>query len=353
MNKDEFVINASEHEKRMLYKRFCKDNNLSINLFEDPYFHSRLNLYNDFYQTNEKWEQMWDMLKDFNTVQDYFEYYDKVKDTIINKIKTCEAYDKFISYNNSNDDIFVKKIKSKFEKRTLYSEVNDKKVFLSIDMKQANFHAMKYYDENIFNRADTWRCFMSYFTPYKYIQDSKYIRQVILGNCNPRRQVSYATFLMCSLYEILEPLNLKCISIEADELVYELDLDKEPLKLFDSFTCDTLTGITQSIKDLIKNTIYEKNIPLTIDIFRLYHIDGTKGYIKRCFIDDESNLYSLKNKLKCFNSVELPFVLRALKNENIKPNDMIFYAGDINRIAILKDPIDVLIPKDLINYKIL
>ena len=88
MNKDEFVINASEHEKRMLYKRFCKDNNLSINLFEDPYFHSRLNLYNDFYQTHEKWEQMWDMLKDFNTVQDYFEYYDKVKDTIINKIKT-------------------------------------------------------------------------------------------------------------------------------------------------------------------------------------------------------------------------------------------------------------------------
>ena len=349
MNKDNFVISASEHEKRMLYKRFCKDNNIPINLFEDPYFHSRLNLYDYFYHTDEKWEQLWEMLKDFNNVQDYFEYYDNVKDEVINKIKSSNIYNTFISYSNPANDNFVKEIKSKFEKRTLYSEVNDKKVFLSIDMKQANFNAMRYFYD-MFEGKTNWKEYLSLYTPYEYIQNSKYIRQVILGNCNPRRQVSYATFLMCSLYEILEPLNFRCISIEADELVYELDLSEEPLDLInDPFVIDVISGIFESINELLQGTIFNNQIPLTIEIFRLYKIDGTKGYIKKCINND----FKIQNKLKCFNSVELRFVLRALRDDNIKPNDMIFYAGDINRIAILKDPINVLIPKDITILDIL
>ena len=346
MNRDEFVINASEHEKRMLYKRFCKDNNIPINLFEDPYFYSRLELYDDFYNTKEKWNSMWDMLKDFDNVQDYFEYYDKLKDKIINDIKDTEAYQSFINHDTKDNSVFVTDIKNEINKRNLYSETNDKQIFLSIDMKKANFYGMKFYNKDMFKGNNSWEKFMSSYTSYQYIQNSKYIRQVILGNCNPRRQVSYSTYLMCNLFNFLRPLNLECISIEADELIFKLDVSEDILNLNDPFVIDYLTHFETYIKEFIKNTPFEIQIPLTIDIFRLYKIDGTNGYIKKCITND----FEIQNKLKCFNSVELPFVLRALKNETIKTNDMIFYAGDINRIAVLKDPIDVLIPKDLINH---
>ena len=76
-------------------ERFCKDCNIPIKLFQEPYFTDRLKLYNTFYNTLEKWDRFVKWLNQYNCEQDYFEEYNKVKDNAISFIKESEAYNLF------------------------------------------------------------------------------------------------------------------------------------------------------------------------------------------------------------------------------------------------------------------
>ena len=38
-------------------ERFCKDCNIPIKIFQEPYFTDRLKLYNPFYNTLKRWDR--------------------------------------------------------------------------------------------------------------------------------------------------------------------------------------------------------------------------------------------------------------------------------------------------------
>lgn len=346
MNKHNFIVAANDEEKRQLYQRFCKDCNIPINIFKDPIFQSRLHLYDPFYNTMKKWNMLWDMLQDFDSVQDYFEYYNEIKDSAINFIKSTFGYSDFISKQNDEKHKYVQDIKKEINNTALYSEQNHKKMFLSIDMRQANFNAMKHFDESIFKNEPTWETFMRHFSKYDYICKSKYIRQVVLGNCNPTRQVFEATYLVCKLYEMLKPLNLKCIRIEADELIYEIDEN-----VFEKQNFHGYLGFINKIINILENTDYGFIIPLNIELFRLYTVEGTNGYIKKCFSYDFD--FPINLKLKCFNTAELPFVIRRLLGEDITINDKMIYSGDIKRMCVLAESYEVSIDETLFDEIVL
>ena len=86
--------------------------------------------------------------------------------------------------------------------KDIFKPSNDGKLFISIDMRKANFSALKNYDSGIFDSVDTWEEFISRYTDNKHIINSKYIRQVILGNCNPKRQVTYENILWMEFWII-------------------------------------------------------------------------------------------------------------------------------------------------------
>ena len=67
-------------------------------------------------------------------------------------------------------------------------------------MKKANFSALRHYSPAIFKNVETWEQYIGFFTPSEHIRNSKYIRQVILGACNPKRQITYERYLMTMLY---------------------------------------------------------------------------------------------------------------------------------------------------------
>lgn len=63
-------------------------------------------------------------------------------------------------------------------------------------MKKANFTALRHYNKDIVGGKDTYEDFLGMFTDENYFKESKYIRQVIFGNVNPKRQITYEKFLM-------------------------------------------------------------------------------------------------------------------------------------------------------------
>ena len=83
---------------KTLKERFCKDNNISIKVFHEPYFTERLELFNRVMPENNilnKYNQFLEYLKHFETEEEYFDEYARIKNEAILAIKNNPKYQEF------------------------------------------------------------------------------------------------------------------------------------------------------------------------------------------------------------------------------------------------------------------
>ena len=66
-------------------ERFCKDCNIPLRLFQEPYFTDRLQLYDPYYGTLAKWEVFTGELSGYSSEQDYFQEYNRIKESEIGR----------------------------------------------------------------------------------------------------------------------------------------------------------------------------------------------------------------------------------------------------------------------------
>lgn len=289
-----------------LKERFCKDCNIPLKLFKEPYFTDRLQLYDSYYNTLDKWNIFVRELEKYRCEQDYLEEYNRVKDTAINDIKLSDGYNRFNEEDMGKYSVKYKDLPSK----DIYKPSNVGELFISIDMRKANFSALKFYDKSIFSNADTWEEFVGRYTENKHIVNSKYIRQVILGNCNPKRQVTYEKYLMGFVLEVLiDELGYSASDIaffSNDEIVINMGKYEDCIN-------------KQKILEMVVNVRF--NIPFRIELFYLHKITRTNGYYKEIV----KNIIEREYEFKCLNNYTLPFVLRKFNGEEITENDKLFY----------------------------
>ena len=285
-------------------ERFCRDCNIPIRLFHEPYFMDRLTLFDKFYGTLEKWNVFVEELQKYHCEQDYFEEYNRVKDAAINSIKETEAYQRF---NNDNMNQYI--IRKDLPKTDIFKTDNDGRIFVSVDMRKANFSSLYHYDKDIFSGASTWEEFIGRFTSNKHIINSKYIRQVILGNCNPGRHITYEKYIMNGILEFLTksifPIN-KVVFFSNDEIV--VDITDYGLK----------DNAFLRLQEYLDNKI---NVPVKVEIFKLHKIINTDGYYKEIFKENGET----EIEFKCLDNYMMPFVLRTFLGEEITENDKVFY----------------------------
>lgn len=290
-----------------LKQRFCKDCKIPISVYDEPYFSERLELYDKFYNSKEKWNVFLNEVAKYDCDQDYFEEYNRVKEQAMSSIKESDAFKRF---NNEDMNKFSVKY-SDLTTKDIYKESNVNKLFISIDMKKANFSALQHYDSNMFGDSKTWEDFIGEYTNNKHIINSKYIRQVVLGNCNPRRQVTYEKYLMGEVLSHIEKYNLKdkVVFFSNDEIVFDMSEDNVELKLL-LYMC----------KCLQEDINEDLNIPCRVELFKLLNIKGTDGYLKEVI----KNIDEREYEIKCLNNYMLPFVIRRLQNQEITENDKVF-----------------------------
>lgn len=286
-------------------ERFCKDCNIPIRIFQEPYFTDRLTLYDKFYGTLEKWNIFLNELGKYHCEQDYFEEYNRVKDAAILDIKNTKAYQKFNEEDMNKYVVTHKNLPNK----DIFKSSNDGKCFISIDMRKANFSSLYHYNADIFDGADSWEEFISKYTDNQHIINSKYIRQVILGNCNPKRHITYEKYFMDGaltyLTEVFVSMD-RVVFFSNDEIVLDIsDMDKNK---------------QERIAFAISNGMKDMPIPLKTELFVLHKIVGTDGYYKE-IIDENGNV---ELEFKCLDSFALPFVLRKFLGENVTESDRVF-----------------------------
>lgn len=285
-----------------LKKRFCKDYNLPIVIYDNPYFYERLCTIDSLFDCVDRFEDFCLELSKFNNEQEYFEYYNKVKDEVINYIKSNPEY---IGFSESEF-----KTTTEYGKRNLYVENNDNKTFISLDMKKANFSALQHYSSEIFKNCLTWEKFIKTFTDCEHIINSKYIRQVIMGACNPKKQIKYEHYLMADLLNHLHSNinNINVYSLGEDEIILSIDNA--------GYSFNQLQTIVKSHP--IGNTI-------RITMFDLHKIKGTDGWLKNIYNVGEHCENRDIVEFKCLNSEIYHQIVKHYYNEVITPNDLVFY----------------------------
>lgn len=286
-----------------LKKRFCKDCNLPIVIFDNPYFYERLQTIDILYGCVEKFDAFCVELQKYANDQDYFEYYNKVKDSVIDFIKAQGDYATFVNADYSTESIVPKK--------SLYIEDSNGSAYISIDMKKANFSAMRHYSPNIFNGADTWEQFIASFTDSQHIIHSKYVRQVILGACNPKKQIRYEHYLM----------NILCkhiIETVYSVSVYSLGEDEIIISVPNAYGA----GCGFSLAD-VRNTVNSCPFGIgqlvRVEMFELEKICGTDGYMK-IYNDDSDRI-----EFKCLNAEIYHQIVKHYYDMPITENDLVFY----------------------------
>ena len=287
-----------------LKQRFCKECGIPIALFDEPFFSERIGLFDPFYDTVKKYDNFVKNLAVYSNEQEYFEEYNRVKEDAINCIKSSAGYLKF-----NNEDMNLFKIPDQYKgitSKAIYHPDNVGKSFISVDMKKANFTVLKTYDSSIFE-ADTWEEFLGRFTENRHIIESKYIRQVILGNCNPSRHITYMKYIMCKEIDEIEKRNHllskdRIVQISSDEIVYNVsDMSFE------------------EVSEIVSSISYSDI--LDYSGFKLLDVAGY-AYIKQ-FVNG-------KRKIKCAETEFLPIIIRKLSGCDVHDTDLYFlFKGEI------------------------
>lgn len=312
---------------RHLANRFVSDYKLPVPITtREDFFYYYLNLLEKDYNALTKWNKLLDTINEqFDGDSDKFlNYYAETREKIINTILENPAYQKF---NNMDMSKFAVKDKINVSSNNIYNYENVNKIFLSVDLKKANFQALKYVDPNIVLNCKTYEDFISKITDLYYIKESKYSRQVIFGCCNPKRHITIEKYIINQIRILLDEIlqinpnnkDYPLVSMSNDELVYI-----NPIQTM-SFLFNEKISYAEVIED-IKRKIHDRlgfdvNIELfMLEGFELFSEESLK--VHKTFFN-KYNLITDEDKLVC---VPLPFFPIAYKLFNRQElNDMDLY----------------------------
>ena len=294
-----------------LLKRFCRDYNVPVSTFSPEHFQCQLDtlcLYSDVYK--KRFDEFLIELSDYESEEKYFEYYNQVKDSVIQHIQSKESFHQF-SLKSFQPSLHVK--------AELYTQDNNNKDFISVDLRKANFTILNLYCPDIFDGM-TWEEFISGFGASDYIANSKYIRQVIFGACNPKKQIQAQTELMSKIADALVAEGYKIYSVVTDEIILSAE-EGETLSAAGVFDC-------------IKHYFPELASSVKVDYFNLRK--NLQGYEK--FIVASTDMMKCGPTFKCIDSDVFCQVIKYYYHQEITESDLVFdYKGSLARYI---SPID-------------
>lgn len=217
-----------------LAKRFLSDLNLSFQFVDFNHFLYCINTFG----YRKKWNKMLQMITERydGSPSKFLDEYYKIRDNIITSVldnKDYQFFNEKVDMNTFSLDAESTKIPT----ANIYNRENNKKYFLSIDLKHANFQTLKHISSSIVNNANTYEEFIGAFTDLDYIKESKYTRQVIFGKLNAKRQIKAAKFFINEIRKLIEPIikpyGYKVVSMCVDEVVFEVPEKEIHVELMD------------------------------------------------------------------------------------------------------------------------
>lgn len=302
-------------------RRFVKDYNLPINIVDSPYFEYYMETY-DWFPKKEYEELVIDIESRFGgNVNLWLEEYAEMRDEIITTIENTDAYREFNSCDMKKWEV-PKEMKN-FPDLNIYNQSSVGKTFISIDLKKANFQALKWVNPDIVLDSDTYEDLIdSWGYDSEYMRTSKYTRQVIFGKLNPKRTITVEKYIMSKVYDVvmndkvnfINEYDAILVAFKSDELIFEVSAENpvigsEPLFKY--------------LKQIIKDKV---GVDVHIDLFKVNRIEckNSNDITVDCYI--RTNLLTGEEKLKSASQIFYPQLYKIWKGMEIIDKDLVFMA---------------------------
>ena len=209
-----------------LAKRFVSDYKLPIPLYSRRWvdFEYYLCLYEDEFESYTKWRKLYDLIQSRyeGSPNKFVDDFYKRREAVVQWFHENPAQKEFTSMDMNQ---FAIKDRPQVTSKNIYNGNGVGKVFISVDLKKANFQAMRYVNPALVKNAQTYNEFISNFADFDYFKESKYIRQVIFGQANPKRQITVEAYLIYKVwieFKKFFPQYSNLVSLANDEFVVEL-----------------------------------------------------------------------------------------------------------------------------------
>lgn len=266
-----------------LLRRFVKDFSLPIQLVQKPYFDYYLDLYDDVFGTKNLFRMF-------------------AKDEVIKAVTSTAKYQEF-----NNDKLERFSVPGGIEKGSIYNPDNDGRYFVSFDLKKANYNALKFYHPDIVFSTRTYDEFIEKFTDLEYFKKSKYIRQVIFGNLNPKKQAKIQRYIIRQLLEVVSlyfPED-KIKEASHDEIVVAIEAPEEYLA-------------NTEFRDALFEKVNDLGIELNSNVFSLRQLKPYPYYVKEYYNEK-------RVEFKAVPSLFMPQVIKHYFGRSIEDYDLFFY----------------------------
>ena len=308
-------------EIKQLRRKFVKDFQFPIQVVQEPYFHQRLNYLEEEEGAKTKYINLTGMVTDDfgGSASKFMEYGHSLTDRIIADIINSDAYKQdFLRLLPTKEEIdqHAKLIEGKIiNGKKLYTIEQDGGMFVSFDMKKANFQLIRYICPAVLHDAKTYQEYISKFTEYDYFKESKGLRQTIFGKVNPK-EVSKAELIIASEFFLWMhgQIGVKYFpySINNDEVIFKFNGTKE------EFLNDKLVG---------GDDIEYKGVNFRCTKFILHArvFDMATSDQKIVVFEKEDILRGHRRTLACCPATYYPQVYKALRGLEIEDTDLVFY----------------------------
>jgi hypothetical protein len=309
------------NNKKKFLQRFVKDYNLPINVFDEDLFEYYKDLYADFFPIDSYNAAVVDIENRFNgNVDMWLDHYAHLRDNIINTVMGSDEYKHFNEMNLTSYTI-----KPVCGERSCYNEEAENTSFISIDLKKANFQALRYM--KVFD-DESYEKFITRFNGDEYMMNSKYLRQVIFGKMNAGRQVAIEKYMVSLIYDAvcnkLKNSGYELYSMNSDELVFA-----ETEKAIINKQYNTVEGFKNGMKTLLNDIkmMIDKYLGFdtTVEYFTIHRLPIINPNGNKVDAYEKVNYITGEKKLKKASTTFYPQIYKLWKGMTINKKDMVFY----------------------------
>jgi len=258
-------------------------------------------LYKDMYGSLELYEQFKEGVETLAARNKNFVAYTyEVLNEICDKIRSVPAFKNLDDVNfpvgELPDNCFIYSFSDKIWP----------KFFISVDIRQANFTALKYVDKDLVLGCETWNELLQKFTQIKFFYSAKYFRQACLGTLKNKRFGMIQLHILSQMYVRIKDVVQVFGRAGNDEIIVRTTKEtmrEDFLKIMNAG--EGLPGFAATWK---------------VEPFSIEPLGKSSAFIKKCYDGKSENIVK-----EVIMSVEKDFHAQAFKyytKQQLNENDM-------------------------------
>lgn len=294
-------------------RRFVKDFDIPIKCFDPEDFRYFMDLYDREMQAHAKLNVMLEEIKNQGGEAAFHKFYFNTKEKIVQALSSSEAFAKF-----ARDDSFLAPAEQEKLPASIYEPSNVGKYYLSLDIRSANFNALRFYDPSIVHGYETWEDLLKdhFHVTSPYLLAVKELRSVVFHDTCPVKVNAVNHWRICRLHRYLDEQGALSGLRNENESVNEAKNEKQGLRcynnndelLVEADDLDQLRRVEAAVTAAINSQVEKqregqedpllKGLPniLRIQCFRLGGLpnpaEGFKHLTRRMFVKELLGLSS-------------------------------------------------------------